>query len=265
MTISAGIIEYTYGSHPCSGIGLQWTEKNLKTALKSDVVSVLFDDKGAAEITSFLTNILDTDFSKDGLSQILNSQPEVSDWRVGEAIAESYLVDHRACYFPWSADRDKRNARSSLPGADLVGLTTDSMGDCIVFGEIKTSHQNKYPPDVMRKPNGLTRQLKRLRDNKNLRDFLFQYLAHRALYAPWHSRFKTAAKRYLQNNPTIHLYGVLIRDVPPKVADLRSSVQELADSMPDGTVIEILALYLPDGCILGINKTVAMQRSGGMT
>ena len=233
-------------------------------ALERDVAAVLFDDKGAVEIASILTNIQDTDFASKELSRILDSQPEVSDWRIGEAIAESYLVCHRRCYFPWSIDRDKRNARSSLPGADLVGLTIDNTGYCIVFGEVKTSSQNKYPPHIMYGSRGLVRQLKRLRDDKDIRDVLFKYLAYRALHAPWRPHFEMAAKRYLQNNPIIQLYGVLIRDVPPGEGDLDSPVQELAQGIPDGTTINMLALYLPSGCILGINTAVTRKRSGGV-
>ena len=262
MAVAVGTTAYGYGATQCSGTGLQWTKEDVDAALEGDVAAALFDDEGAAEIASIITGLRETGFAQKRLGQILNPQRRFADWRVGEAIAESYLVCHRSCYFPWPPNRDKRNIRASLPGADLIGFSTDAAGNCLVFGEVKTSGQSKYPPDVVHGSGGLSRQLKDLRDCKSLRDDLFRYLAYRAVGASWRPRFETASRRYIQES-AVRIYGFLVRDVPPQVRDLRSTVERLGQDRPDGTVIELLALYLPDGYISGMGRAVGATRSGG--
>lgn len=263
MTIAEGNTVYVHRTPPCSGVGLQWTEQELDAALKAEVAAVLFDDEGMADVESILVDLAETDFAQEGLRRILKSPTYIEDWRVGEALAETYLACHRACYFPWPDGRDERKFGSSLPGADLVGFGTDEEGDCLAFGEVKTSSEARFPPNVMYGPMGLKQQLEDLRDQEALRDGLLKYLGHRAGEAAWRSRFEAASRRYLQNKSDIQLYGVLIRDVPPNKDDLRARVQHLAQDCPDETVIELLALYLPKGCIHGIGRAVVAKRTGG--
>ena len=263
MTIAMGNVVYEHGSPPCSGIGLQWNDAELNAALEGDVADILFDAEGMEEIASIFASVSESDFIQEGLNRTLRPQTEVKDWRVGEAIAESYLVCHRSCYFPWPNGRDERKVYSSLPGADLVGFAIDDDGDRLAFGEVKTSRQAKYPPDVMYGQMGLKRQLEDLRDYKYVRDTLFKYLGYHSKNTSWLSRFKTAGMRYLLNKSDVQIYGVLIRDVPPKVEDLRARVQRLAQDCPVGTTIEMLALYLPNGCISGIGRAATTKRPRG--
>lgn len=263
MVIAVGSVVYEHGSPPCSGIGLQWSREDLDDAMEGDVAAILFDDAGKAEIASIFIDVPETGFTQKRLSDALKAPIEVDDWRVGEAIAESYLVYHRSCCFPWPVGRDERKTGSSLPGADLVGFVTDDDGDRLAFGEVKTSSQTKYPPSVMYGPKGLKRQLENLRDCISIRNTLFEYLAHRSKNTSWFSRFKSASTRYLSNKSDVQLFGVLIRDVPPKAKDLRVRVQKLAKDCPVGTTIELLALYLPNGCISDLGGIVAAKRGGG--
>ena len=262
MSVTVGKTVYSHGTAPCSGIGLIWAAKDLDAALNGHVAAVLFDDKGKAEVKAILSGLVETDFAQEGLAQVLSSPKYIEDWRVGEAIAEAYLTDHRTCCFPWPAGRDERKGGSSLPGADLVGFGTDDNGDCLAFGEVKTSSESKYPPSVMHGPEGLRQQLENLRDQEVTRDKLLKYLSLRASSAPWLPRFKAAGKRYLQNKSDVHLYGVLIRDVPPHSDDLRVCVRKLAKNCPQVTHIEILAIYLPKGRIAGIGQAMVTKRTG---
>ena len=240
-----------------------WDDEELDAALGGPVATVLFDDEGRASIESMLVDLKETDFEQDGLRRIPSDSDPFKNWQVGEAIAEVYLTDHRSCYFPWPVGRDKRKSGSSLPGADLVGLGKDEDGDCLAFGEVKTSYVAKYPPGVMYGPKGLKKQMKDLRDREKIRYNLFMYLGHRANTADWRSRFQAAAIRYLQNSSEFQQYGFLIRDVPPDCRDLRACVQKLSENCPDGTRIELIALYLPEGRIKGIGKAVVEKRTGG--
>lgn len=262
MTVKAGNVLYNLGQPPCSGVGLQWSNEDLDAALDNRVASVLFDDQGKVGIGDILAGLAETGFIKDGLDRLLRDPDRVESWRVGEAIAETYLADHRSCYFPWPDGRDERKRGSSLPGADLVGFGLDDNGDCFVFGEVKTSSEQNYPPGVMYSPTGLKRQLEVLRDDQSIRDDLVMYLAHRALSAPWRLRFKNAAVRYLHNSSDIHLFGYLVRDVKPHQDDLRAWVNVLGMGCPDGTHIELIALYLPKRVLDGIGERMILKRKG---
>lgn len=100
MTVAAGERIYAIGSAPCSGIGLKWSGDELYAAIDGPVAAALFDDAGKADIEEILADLADTDFAQEGLRRILADSVYMEDWRVGEAIAESYLTDHQSCCFP---------------------------------------------------------------------------------------------------------------------------------------------------------------------
>ena len=262
MTVDAGEVEYLLGKAPCSGVGLRWSGNELSAAMDGRVAAVLFDDEGKANIEDILAGLAETDFAQDGLRRVLEDPDEVEDWRVGEAIAETYLTDHRSCSFPWPDGRDERKSGSSLPGADLAGFGIDDNGDCLAFGEVKTSSERRYPPGAMYGRTGLKRQLEDLRDGEAIRDDLVKYLGHRAGSAPWRARFERAASRYLRNTSDIQLYGCLVRDVEPHQDDLRVRVGDLGTACPEGTRIELLALYLPQERLGGIGEEMISRRAG---
>ncbi len=139
MTVASGEAVYSAGDPPSTGLGLMWSGEELDAALNGPVAAVLFDDKGRTDIEEILPGIVDTAFEQDGLRRVLAEPERIEDWRVGEAIAETWLTDHRDCRFPWPDGRDERKPGSSLPGADFVGLHADDQGDCLAFGEVKTS------------------------------------------------------------------------------------------------------------------------------
>ncbi len=262
MKVAAGEPVYHEGSAPCSGLGLKWSGDELDAAMNGRVAAVLFDDAGKADIEGILTGLPETDFEQEGLRRILSAPDDMEDWRVGEAIAEAYLTDHRDCCFPWPAGRDERKRGSSLPGADLVGFHADEQGDCLAFGEVKTSSEARYPPGSMYGRTGLKQQLGDLRDRVSIRDDLVWYLFHRAKGADWFARFMKATKRYLANKSDVRLYGFLVRDVQPQKDDVRVRVEKLGKDCPEGTKVELLALYLPKGRIKGIGAAAVKTRTG---
>ena len=238
-----------------------WTNQALNTAIDERVAAMLVDEEGNTHIEDILTSLADTEFAEGSIDRILSDPEEIEDWRVGEAIAEAYLIDHRVCQFPWPDSRDKRKRSSSLPGADLVGFGADAEGSCLAFGEVKTSSEAKYPPGLMYGRTGLKKQLEDLRDSRTLRDDLFKYLCHRQFRMPLNSQFKAASKRYLEDPSDVLLFGVLVRDVPPNEDDLRVRVHDLGNNCPDRTGIELLAIYLPNGCIEGLGDVVLEKRN----
>ena len=262
MRISTGESVFEIEVVPCFGTGLRWSEKELDAAIDDPVASVLFDDEGRINLEDILSGLAETNFAQEGVRRVLEDPDEVEDWRVGEAIAEAYLTEHRSCHFPWPDGRDERKRRSSLPGADLVGFGTDTDGDCLAFGEVKTSSERRYPPTTMYGRTGLKQQLEDLRDRPCIRDQLLRYLGHRATGAPWRKRFENAGRRYLRNNADVQLFGFLVRDVEPNQDDLRIRVGALATGCPEGTRIELLALYLPRDSIDGIGGRTVTRRTG---
>ncbi len=244
MTLARGEEVYTTGAPPCIGIGLKWSGEEYSTALQGPVAAVLFDDVGRGEAEEMLSEFTDTHFDQTRLNRIFSGSRHPKPWQVGEAIAEAWLVAHRNCYFPWSVKRDMRKQGSSLPGADLVGLHVDSHGNCIAFGEVKTSSEERYPPRNMYGDEGLRKQLKDIRDNTAVRDDLFRYLTHRAVQADWKERFQEAARRYIANQSDVRLFGFLVRDVSPNEMDLKGIVRDIGRNCPDSMIIEIFGLYI---------------------
>ncbi|WP_419917702.1 hypothetical protein [Candidatus Poriferisocius sp.] len=230
--------------------------------MDNPVAAVLFDDEGKENIKEILAGVIETEFNREGLRRLLEDPEEVEDWRVGEAIAETYLTDHRSCSFPWPDARDERRSRSSLPGADLVGFGVDDDGACFAFGEVKTSSERRHPPGVMYGRMGLKQQLEDLRDVEATRDDLMKYLGYRSGSAPWKTQYEHAAGRYLRNSSDIQLYGCLVRDVEPHEDDLRARVSDLGNGCPEGTRIELLAIYLPQDRLDGIGQEMLIQRAG---
>jgi len=244
VTVAQGQTVYSEESPPCTGLGLTWSNEELDAALDGPVATVLFDTEGQTDIKDFLAGIVDTEFKQDELRRVLTVTENIEDWRVGEAIAKTWLTDHRDCLFPWPDGRDKRKRSASLPGADLVGLHADTEGNCLAFGEVKTTSESKYPPRAMYGHAGLTQQLEDLRDSTTTRDNLFKYLGHRANGTAWMARFQQAAKRYLSNR-----------------SDVRASIRKVGLNCPEGMTIEFLALYLPTGRISGIGDAAKAART----
>ena len=262
MTVDAGNVVYSIGGEPCSGVGVRWSGDELDAAMNGRVAGVLFDDEGKANIEEILAGLAETNFAQDGLRRVLDDPDEVEDWRVGEAIAETYLTDHRSCDFPWPDGRDERKSGSSLPGADLVGFGSDEDGDYLAFGEVKTSGEGRYPTGAMYGRTGLKRQLEDLRNCERVRDDLVKYLGHRAMGARWRARFERAGSRYLRNTSDVQLFGFLVRDVEPHQDDLRVRVGDLAEGCPEGTRVELIALYLPRERLEGIGGEMVSRRAG---
>ncbi len=263
MSIASGTIQYELGTEPVTGYGLSYSSSELDAALLGPVSEVVFDDSGLAEITALLAGLAETDFHKSEVERILSNTKPPEDWRVGEALAESYLTHKKNCFFPWPDGRDERKTGSSLPGADLVGFQSSGTDDFFAFGEVKTSTENKYPPGAMHGRTGLKQQLEDLKDDVKIRDDLFRYLGFRAQKSSWEDRFKRAASNYIKCKTNVRVFGFLVRDVNPDQEDLRVRVTRLSDNIHVEMVIELLALYLPQSSIGTLSHNVITARNGG--
>ncbi|WP_386688776.1 hypothetical protein [Lonepinella sp. MS14437] len=256
-------MEYQLGSHPITGRGFSYSDDELNLALAGKVRDVVFDVEGQTQMINDLS--VDTGFSKDQIEQKLKidfHKPE--DWRVGEGIAECYLSVHRQCHFPWPDNRDERKRGSSLPGADLVGFQIVGNDVYFAYGEVKTSSENKYPPQVVTGRSGLQAQIEDLRDNEQTKCTLVKYLAYRYKGRSWESLFKKAAKNLLQCPRNIRVFGFLIRDTQPNQKDIEARINNLAKNQYPETHIELLALYLPSQSISQLSSKVMQYQNGGV-
>lgn len=264
MTIAAGTIQYQLGIAPVTGCGFSYSADELDTALSGSVAEVVYDDSGKADIEALFAGLAETDFEKGEIERILSDTKPPEDWRVGEALAETYLVHQKDCFFPWPDGRDERKSGSSLPGADLVGFQSNGTDDFFAFGEVKTSTENKYPPGAMYGRTGLKQQLEDLKDDVKIKDDIFRYLGFRAQKSAWEDRFKRAAKNYIQSKTNVRVFGFLVRDVEPNQDDLRTRITKLAKDQHADMVIELLALYLPQNSIGQLSNKVVSSRNGGV-
>ncbi|HEX7608079.1 MAG TPA: hypothetical protein VF370_01990 [Candidatus Cryosericum sp.] len=264
MSVVIGIEEYSVGFAPITGRGFSWTRDQLDEALVGPIAEIVFDDAGTADLRGLLAGIPDTDFEQTALESILSqTQQALEDWRVGEALAETYLADNRRCFFPWPDGRDEKKSGSSLPGADLVGFQDAGEDDHFAFGEVKTSSDQNHPPGIMYGRTGLKQQLEDLRDDPSLRNELVKYLGHRANKAKWKERYQCAAKHYLRNNDDVRIFGVMVRDVAVDQNDLEGRANSLGTNCPSNMVFELLAIYLPSGSISTLSSKVVQFRQGG--
>lgn len=266
MTISAGTEVYNADIARLVARGVSYTEAELDAALSGSVSRILWDKTGTADLQAILTSVVTTDFSDRSAKRILANHPAPENWRVGEGLAEAFLVAHRDCEFPWPSGRDLKNPTASPAGTDLVGfqnMTTAGNAHRFAFGEVKTSEQEAWPPSVMNSRHGLKKQLEDLRDSSHVKDSLVKYLGHHANGTDWFPRYQNAATRYLANPADISLFGVLVRDVEPRREDLASRAGALASGCPAETSIELRAMYLPRKSINSLAQRAVRAREGG--
>lgn len=252
------------GISPVTGCGFSYSEEELETGLSNYITAIVFDDSGKMRFKAMFTEIATTEFQNGEIEQFLPDSKMYEDWRVGEAIAETYLSHHRGCFFPWPDSRDERKRGSSLPGADLVGFQSNGKDDVFVFGEAKTSSEKMYPPGIMYGRTGLKKQIEDLKNDVEIQKDLIMYLGHRAVNSNWQERFKRAYLNFDKCRTNVRIFGFLVRDVEPNVNDIRTRVSKLAvDQHPD-MVIELLVLYLPQNSINQLSKKVVSYRKGGV-
>lgn len=258
MKIAVGKDAYACDSESVVGRGIMYNSADLETALAERLPPIINDEPGKNVLASVLAGLATTSFAEQGIKRILSAKRQPEDWRVGEAIAEAYLVDHRNCYFPWPSGRDLKNPDGSPPGADLVGFEEQTKTR-FAFGEVKTSQQELWPPSAMTGRHGLSKQIEGLRDSLDTKEDLIRYLGFRAQNSSWETKYKKAAQTYVNDPTDVALHGIMVRDVKPDEKDLRSRCIALGNKKPTHTSIEMRAIYLPAGAIKGLPARITSK------
>ena len=241
-----GTENYRADSGSVAACGIVINNEQFVESVHGPIKDILLDNAGISELGDILASLASTDFDQTQLAQLLQVEPYFENWVVGEVFAESYIADNDNCIFPWPTSRDLKNPKASPAGADLVGFQAINDGQNsfrFAFGEVKTSVEHKFPPNVV---NSLKDQLVKLRDSHPIRQYLILYLGHRALKSDLKQKYKSAVQRYIGSKFTdVALFGVLIRDVSPDQRDLESCAATLAENCPMATSIKLYALYFP--------------------
>ena len=243
--VPAGTPAYLADSLSVVARGIVYSSADLDVAIDQRVRHLVFDETGRAELQTLLATLPTTQFQEAALRNVLQSSQDIEDWRVGEALAEAFLSDHCACFFPWPSGRDVRNPSASPAGTDLVGFEVRDGVTRFAFGEVKTSQQESWPPQVMYGRHGLINQLETLRDSVDAKNWLVRYLGLHSIGKAWEQRLKAAAERYLRDSNDVALFGFLVRDVDPNVADLDARARALGTTCPAATTVSLRAVYLP--------------------
>jgi hypothetical protein len=226
--------------------GICYTASHVEASV-IHVANKCYDSEGIALFDKFAKSV-----SSTGFSPVSFMQMRILDWQVGEGFAEAYLSSHFSCRFPWSSNRDLKNPKSSLSGADMVGYCNGEFA----FGEVKTSSESKYPPQVTSKKDGLNSQLNTLCSDPQLRLTLVHYLFHREMDK---TEYIDAFKCYMNDMSSFYIFGVLVRDVLPKIRDWEYLKKYLKPHKPEK--VSLVALYLPpDHGISKLHSSVVERR-----
>lgn len=258
MAVAQGTEVYNADSSPVVARGYEYAQTDLDAARATEIPALLTDEEGQAELADFCGALGLTGFAQQVLEETLAANEEEDHsrgWREGEALAEAWLTAHKACEFPWPFNRDLRNHRASMPGAEMVGMAGAGPNDAVLaFGQVKTSKEGQCPPQVVNRGGKcLINQMRDLREDEKIKKTLVQYLAHRAHAAdgePWVAKYKAALIRYCESGK-LHMavFGVLIRDVAHAALDLSAAAVTLASGCDPRTRMELVAIYLPVGSI----------------
>ena len=216
--------------------------------MTKDVAARLNDEEGSIEFESHLRSLSLTGFGKSSLEAVLDADiQEERDWAVGEAFAEAWLSEEHKIIWPWNMERDKRNAHASLPGADLIGFVVNGNESRLVLGEVKSSTEKKYPPQVMSGRSGhIGHQIDNLANNLGTINQLLKWLCPRCKNTDFEAIYTDSLTLYFNSgNKAVSLFGVLIRDTKLNELDLKSRGKALCRSLSVPTTCCLLALNLP--------------------
>lgn len=202
------------------------------------------DAEGEQMVERALARVEASGFKAPALDRIRAPTHRPSEpWRIGEALAERYLMDFESASFPYPRLRDERNPYASSTGPDLVGHVVHGHGVMFLFGEVKTTGAATRPPGVAR---DLRVQLEPLLSGRGTAH-LVRYLIKKAETGSderGRKRNDEALKSHAACRWTTA--GILISDQEPDEIDLRAAFAGLEKSASSGAVLlRLVALYVP--------------------
>ena len=232
--------------------GIVLKEDGFVEYLSSRVRERFYDIEGIKALIEEFRDIPSTGFEERLLIDIFSTYLPIYDWKIGEALAECYLEDFEKVRFYYPSLRDAKNPKANLQGADLVGFVdVDKYTTIFLFGEVKTSEDRNSPPKVMYGRSGMIDQLRKIKNDPEIRRLLIKWLGFKVKNLsdnePFKKDYRKALKLYLKYGAEdkYFLFGILIRDTEPKDTDLKSRYESLKSDLSDGAQLKLVALYIP--------------------
>lgn len=201
-------------------------------------------------------------FSDGNFKEIFSNREIASNWRIGEIIAECILEDKYDARFHYNDSRDAKNTRGNTTGADLVGFCDVDDNTYFLFGEVKTSSDEKTPPQVLYTKTGMIEQLEDLKRNRDKRHDLVKWIFGKAknMDGSFLEDCKKAILLYVKNDENVQLIGVLVRDTNPNKRDLDSRAKTLHNNLSDQMRVKLISIY--SGLKMGTNRWVTIMNRG---
>ena len=138
------------------------SEEACRRYFRERVATKMAEVDGTEELRGHLIELGTTGFDLSALAEQVEAAPRAKDWEVGEAFAEVVLEDEYEGMFPWPTTWDKRTPKASLPGPDLAGLHRHA-APRFVFGQVKSTSEQKVPPQVVNSGDHCLNEPKRRR------------------------------------------------------------------------------------------------------
>lgn len=224
----------------CHGIKME--RMGLDAYLANRVREWHYDIRRIAELATEISGR--TGFDTDKLKEeLLSTRPPSESWQAGESLAHCILEDYWFARFPYRASRDAKNPKAFLAGADIVGFYHRNDTTTLLLGEVKTSAEDRQPPQVVTSQAGLLAQMKALKDRRiQLSLMLWLVQKYAGGEHPYARHCNDAVDAYVCRG-AVRLVGILIRDTPPGEADLQYAFEKLRDDTK--TRLDLCALYIP--------------------
>lgn len=222
-------------------------DRMLAKYLRTMVFNRLYDIPESSHFDAYLRH---TAFSQEGEKRVLECLDtrynERRNWRVAEAFAETILVDQYKVIIPWSTRREQRRNNDAVFGPDIVGLLPDELGARLVIGEIKSSDEERHPPQVMQyAKRNMCRQLHEIVADDSVIFRQLEWLFHR-IRPSQEQYYQSAIQRYFSSAPNSYwVVGILIRGVGADDRDLAACARKLDEAISIHTECTLNAFYLP--------------------
>ncbi len=231
---------YSFERDHHMAVGISITKENFTTYMNTRVHERHYDEPMTDTLATELSSIGTTGFAKEELRAVLAIEPKLTPSSVGETFTECYLEDYYNSRIPYPHRRDAKNPRSEPSGADIVGFSSTGDNTMFLFGEIKTSSEDRHPPGVVTNKGGLCAQMNAIISSKKNRRVLIGWLLRKIKntdYNDW-----LAAFRHYKSNE-FKAIGVLVRSTRPDKRDIKSTLDKI-ETKPN-MLLNVLALYIP--------------------
>lgn len=225
--------------------GVSFAKNEFPAFLRQTISPAYRDEKYNAQMKAVAIEM--TGFDSANLQAVFDTMSKVSNFRIGELVAEKIVESRYNAKFTYNSDRDLKNPNSNNTGADLVGFI--EMGDGAInflFGEVKTSEEEAAPPGVMYGSTGMIDQLAELGTRPDKLNSLVKWIFLKCRLDKdllVQKCIREAMQNYAKDRSSVRLIGVLVRDTNPDELDLKNRYNDLKRKIAGRHNVQLLAVY----------------------